>query len=163
MNRALILACGNVIRGDDGVAPFIARYLASNFCDPQTEIISSAQWTPELAEIISQSELVIFLDSSAVLPPGEVHTERVKVGASHPGRLTHSVNPGELLALAMGLYGRAPEDAYLLTIGGQSFEHEEKFSEPVRLSIPDAITQIKALLSGVSQPESVIRSHSASS
>src|ERR1700690_711381 len=122
MNRALILACGNVIRGDDGVAPFIARYLASNFCDPQTEIHSSQQWTPELAEIISQSEMVIFLDASAALPPGEVQTQRIAAGALPAGRLTHSVNPGELLALAERLYGRVPETVFLLTIGGQSFE-----------------------------------------
>ena len=163
MNHALILACGNALRGDDGVAPFIARYLTSNFCDPQTEVYCSQQWTPELAETISQSAMVIFLDASAVLPPGEVHTERVSAGGPPSGSLTHTVSPGDLLALAMQLYGIVPENAYLLTIGGQSFELEEKFSDAVRLAIPVAIAQVKALLSGVSLAESLSRSQSATS
>jgi len=163
MNHALILACGNALRGDDGVAPFIARYLTSNFCDPQTEIYCSQQWTPELAEGISQSAMVIFLDASAVLPPGEVHTERITAKALSSGSLTHTVSPGDLLALAQRFYGKVPEDAYLMTIGGQSFELEEKFSDAVRLAIPVAIEQIKALLSGVSLPESLSRSQTASS
>jgi len=43
--------------------------------------------------------------------------------------------------------------AFLLTIGGESFEHGDEFSSTVRRAIPTALTQIRALVSGVTLPE----------
>ena len=58
MNHALVLACGNPLGGDDGIAVVLARYFRAEFCEPETDIRSSKQWTPELAEPISQSDIV---------------------------------------------------------------------------------------------------------
>jgi hydrogenase maturation protease len=154
MNRALVLACGNALRGDDAVALHIARCLRDGVCDPDTQIHSHQQWTPELAEPISKAQLVIFVDASASVAPGEIACQRLRPIYKSPASLTHQTSPVTLLSLAEQLYGTHPACAYLLTVGGASFQLTEGLSEPVRRAIPRAIERIKALLSGVTLPES---------
>jgi len=152
MTRALILACGNSLRGDDAAALRVARELRSGLCEPETEIHSSTQWTPELAESISAADVVIFVDASAVVPPGVVQSRAVSPIPDAPGSLSHQTGPAGLLALAKRLYGMIPSRAFLITIGAKSFELSEELSEPVRLAIPEVIERIKAILSGISLP-----------
>jgi len=161
MNHALVLACGNSLRGDDGLGPAVAGFLLAGFCDPRTKIVASQQWTPELAEAISRADLVIFLDASVSLPPGKIRLQSIQPAISAPRSLTHSTTPEGLLTLAKQLYGNVPESAYLLTVGGESFEQPERLSHPVRQAIPVVLTQIKALLSGVSLPAAELLSRSA--
>jgi Ni,Fe-hydrogenase maturation factor len=142
---------------------FIARYLRAGFCDPQTEIQSSQRWTPELAEAISQSELVLFLDASAALRPGEIQLRAIEPASESSTCRPQSLSPESLLGLARQLYAKTPEQAFLITIGGESFDHPDQFSEPVRLAIPEALNQIKAVFSGVSLPKLTTHAQSASS
>ena len=150
--RALVLTCGNPQRGDDGVAAQVADALRSGFCDAETTVRSGQQWLPEMAELISEAELVIFVDASLDLKPGEVRSEELKARPTSPHAFTHSMTPAGLLSLSKQLYGRAPNSAFLVTIGGESFELSEELSEVARHAIPDALGQIKAILSGVSVP-----------
>lgn len=150
--RALVLTCGNPQRGDDGVAGQVADALRSGFCDAETTVRSDQQWLPEMAELISEAELVIFVDASSELKPGEVRSEEVKARPASPQAFTHSMTPAGLLSLSKRLYGKAPKSAFLVTIGGDSFELSEELSEVARHAIPDALGQIKAILSGVSVP-----------
>jgi len=154
MNRALVLACGNALRGDDGVALHVAGCLRNGLCDPETHIQTDHQWTPELAEPISKAELVIFLDASASIAPGKIACQALQLNSNSPASFTHQTSPAALLALAEGLYAMHPARAYLLTIGGACFDLKEGLSEPVRRAIPQAIEKIKALLSEVTLPES---------
>lgn len=70
MSHTIILACGNPLRGDDGIALHIACRLQDGYCDPKTEIRCAQQWTPELAERISKADLAIFVDESATAHAG---------------------------------------------------------------------------------------------
>ena len=152
MIRALILACGNSLRGDDAAALHVARELRSGLCEPETKIHSSTQWTPELAESISEADVVIFVDASAILPPGAVQTRKLSPSPDAPGSFSHRSSPAGLLALAKRLYEAIPSRAFLITIGAKSFELSEELSDPVRLAIPEAMERVKAILSGVSLP-----------
>ena len=60
MSKALVLACGNSQRGDDGVALQVVNYLRNDLCDPAAEFHCQQQWTPELAEPISHAETAFF-------------------------------------------------------------------------------------------------------
>jgi hydrogenase maturation protease len=153
MNRALVLACGNPQRGDDGAALHIADCLRSGLCDPETNIHSQQQWTPELAEQISEAEIVIFVDAAAGLPPGEIACRTLQPRQHTPTSITHHTSPESLLWLARELYGKRPPRAYLVTVGGASFDLSEELSDPVSHAIPLASDHIKALLSGVTIPE----------
>jgi len=145
MGRVLVLACGNALRGDDGVALHIASCV-NGVSGPDTLVHTDQQWAPELAQPISQAELVVFLDASASMPPGEITCSELGTGGSSPSNFTHQISPEALLTLAQDLYGSHPSRAYLLTVGGASFDLKEGLSEPVRHAIPQAIERIKALL-----------------
>jgi hydrogenase maturation protease len=147
MIQALILACGNSLRGDDAAALYVARQLRSGLSEPGIVIQSSTQFTPELAESISQAALVIYVDASAALPPGKVQARKVSPIPEAPGSVSHRTSPAGLLALAKCLYGVIPSRPYLISIGAKSFEVSEELSEPVRRAIPEAIDRIQAILS----------------
>ena len=148
MSGAIVLACGNSLRGDDGIAVYLARELDASLNDPQTEVLCSQQWTPELAIRISHADLAIFVDASSAIPPGQIQVQAVVSTANAAGLTTHSMRPGQLLALASHVYGRAPQRAFLVSIGGASFAHVRQFSAPVRAAIPGALEKIRELLAG---------------
>lgn len=163
MKRALVLACGNPLRGDDAVALHVARALVTGFCDEETVVYSQHQWLPENAETISQSDLVIFVDASAEFAAGQVRTRRVVAGKTPPQPTTHTICPATLLAMSRDLFGKLPEQSFLVTVGGDSFEVSEHLSDSVRHAIPLALAHVKAVLSGVSVPDPLARSQGASS
>ncbi|HXX99942.1 MAG TPA: hydrogenase maturation protease [Candidatus Limnocylindrales bacterium] len=150
MNHAILLACGNPLRGDDGVAVHLARQMEANQGEPGAEILCSQQWTPELAERISHADLAIFVDASAAIPPGQIQVQSIEAAAGRPGATAHSVSPAHLLALAEHVYGHAPQRAFLVSIGAASFAHDRQLSAPVREAIPAALARIQALLADAS-------------
>lgn len=142
--RVLILACGNALRSDDGVGPWLAQWAEEKFSeDPEIRVISRQQWTPDLAEDIAQAESVLFIDCSVESAPGSVRLLEVQPSASPQGLATHHSGASELLALARDLYNSTPKHAQLLTIGAGSTELGETFSEPVLDAIPQACTLIE--------------------
>jgi hydrogenase maturation protease len=144
--RKLVLACGNTLRGDDGVGWAIAERLAADPLLADVEVVIAHQLTPEMAEPISLADTVIFVDCSAVSPPGEVSVFPVEAARKDNASLTHNVDPANLLALAREIFVSSPCRAFAVTVGGKSFELTEKLSEPVRLAIPEAVLEIKRVL-----------------
>ncbi len=142
MARALILACGNPLRGDDGVGWEVAAALKGMFLSSDIELETAHQLMPEMAERISQAATVIFIDASAAHTPGSVRFERFVASRSVPGAFTHELTPPALLALAEALYGRSPARAFVLSVGARSFELNEELSESVRASVPGAVRTI---------------------
>jgi hydrogenase maturation protease len=147
MMKALVLACGNTLRGDDGVALEVVHQLQESQCDPATEFHCQQQWTPELAEPISEAKLVIFVDAALDRPPGSIACWQLQPKRSASLGNTHHVSPESLLLLAEELYGKRPLEAYLITVAGATFELAETLSDPVRSAIPSAVERINSLLS----------------
>ena len=88
--RCLILACGNTLREDDGVGPWLAAWAEEQFAgEPLVRVISRQQWTPELAEEIAGAESVIFIDCAVSAQPGSVQVAAVEPGGEAPGLATH--------------------------------------------------------------------------
>jgi hydrogenase maturation protease len=151
--RCLILACGNTLRGDDGIGPWLAEWAAARLRDePAVRILSRQQWTPELAEEIAAANSVIFIDGSAEVPPGAVKLAPVAPAASDSRVSAHYLGAAELLALSRELYGSLPGNAWLLTVGIGSIELGEEFSTAVQAALPVARDllnhSVKRLLSG---------------
>ena len=142
----LVLACGNTLRGDDGVGWKIAEGLMANSHLSDVKVVASQQWLPEMAEQIRGADTVIFVDCSAVSLPGEVAVTEAVPAASTTGSLTHNVTPGTLLALALELYGTIPRRSCVVTVGGDSFELSEQLTPRVQAALPQAIRTIEQLL-----------------
>jgi hydrogenase maturation protease len=143
MNRApcqcLILACGNTLRGDDGVGPWLAQWAAERFgAEPGIRCVARHQWTPDLAEEIAQAQSVIFIDCSANSAPGQLQLSPVKPSAELPRMLTHHLTASDLVTLCCNYYDSRPQNAVLVTVGGGAFDLHEGFSAPVQAALPDA-------------------------
>ena len=77
--QCLILACGNTLREDDGVGPFLAAWAEERWHDdPRVRVLCDHQWTPEMVEEVAQAESVIFVDCATDCAPGLVRTMRVE-------------------------------------------------------------------------------------
>ena len=150
--RCLILACGNTLRSDDGVGPWLADWAERHFSNqPEIRIISRQQWTPDLAEDISSSESVLFIDCSIESGPGSINLRPVQPSASSQGLATHHCGAPELLALARDLYSSIPQNADILTIGAGSTEIGETVSQPVLDTIPQACILVERTILAWSQ------------
>jgi len=139
----LILACGNTLRGDDGVAWRIASLLEEDQQYDGIDITCTQQLLPEHAELVSASDQVIFLDCSALTAAGTVTSTPVEPAESLPSLFTHNLDPAALLRLALDLYGRAPSRAVLITVGAHSVDLNEELSAPVAAAIPLVIDAIR--------------------
>jgi hydrogenase maturation protease len=142
--RCLILACGNTLRGDDGVGPWLAEWAEKRFAsEAAVRVLSRQQWTPELAEEIARTGSVLFIDCLIDSAPGSVTLVPVEPAASKQGLATHHQGAPELLALTRELYNSLPRNALLLTIGAGSTELGEEFSDAVSASLPAACRLIE--------------------
>jgi hydrogenase maturation protease len=129
--RVLIIGYGNPLRGDDGFGWLAAERLRETLHDPEIEILTLQQLTPELMEPISRAGKVIFLDAAATGEPGELLVAPVGPAVPSTASFTHFATPAGLLAGALALYGAAPP-AFLVSIAGTDFSLGAEISEPVR-------------------------------
>ena len=145
--RCLLLACGNTLRGDDGIGPWLAEWAQQRFEDePRLRVISRQQWTPELAADIAEADAVLFVDCSAAAEPGSIDLVEVEPGPQVEGAGTHQVSASQLLGMAREYYGSLPRRAQMLTVGAGSTELSEEFSTPVLDAIPMACAQLEKAL-----------------
>jgi len=142
--RCLILACGNTLRGDDGVGLWLAEWAERRFKDqPGVRIIADHQWTPELAEDVARAQSVLFIDCTLDSPPGLVKLTSVEPADDAQVRATHHLGAAELLALGSELFNSLPPRAQLLTIGAASTDLTEDFSPAVTSALPEACRLIE--------------------
>ena len=150
MPRILIIAYGNPMRSDDGVAWRAADQLERKFADSETaaevEILRCHELAPELAETVSRSEAVIFLDaaSAAIGQPGELRCEEILL-PSGTTSFSHQLSPGAVLALCQQLFGASPR-AYAMTLTGECFDHGESLSPVVEAALPEWRERTEALV-----------------
>jgi hydrogenase maturation protease len=143
MRSVVVLACGNTLRGDDGVAWHIGAALQQHLADPEIRIILTQQLLPEHAELVGTAGLVVFIDCNAVVRPGVVSTIPITPAQVRPRIFTHHLDPASLLKLAQDLYGRIPSRSVAITVGGQSFDLNEQLSGPVAEAIPVAVEAVR--------------------
>lgn len=162
----LILACGNTLREDDGVGPWLGQWAEERFgSEVGVRVISRHQWTPELAEEIAHAEFVIFVDCATDIDPGAVRIRPVEKHHGAAGLSTHHVGAAQLLWLSKELYGWVPRTSLLLTIGAGSLELREGFSDAVKAALPDACKvleeEVLRLLASRSLPQLSVRNPQA--
>jgi hydrogenase maturation protease len=134
MARILILGYGNPLRGDDGIGWRAAEELSRLSSLPDVEVLIRYQLTPELADVVSQANAVIFIDASRDGEPGELTFQPV-VPTAEPASLSHELSPAAVLELCRQLYRRCPP-AFLVSLCGECFDHGEGLSPKVAASLP---------------------------
>ncbi|MBK8988144.1 MAG: hydrogenase maturation protease [Chloroflexi bacterium] len=160
--ETLLIGYGNPLRGDDGVGwrvieeinHFQSSIVNGQWGGPLTphsalrtpQLIAVHQLLPELAEPISEAELVIFVDASVEGEPGAVQVQAVTPRPQQPGAFSHHFDPAGLLAYAGEVYGRCPP-AYLVTVTAVSLGYAEILSPTVAAALPEVLAEIQSLIS----------------
>ena len=142
--RTLIICIGNPLRGDDGLGWQIAGELSRELRRDDVQILAMHQLTPELSELASRVDRVLFIDAARSGDPGTLKCQPV-LPMGQSARHSHALSPAALLSMAKALYGRCPA-AYLLTITGESFETAELLSAVVSDALPALRAQIHCLI-----------------
>jgi hydrogenase maturation protease len=149
MPRVLIVAYGNPMRCDDGVAWRAADALAPKLSETDVEILCLHQLTPELADTVRHVRAVIFVDAAACDgspdKPGTIRVEEIRGGTSEPARFSHVLSPTKILDLALQLYGASPR-AFVITVAGENFGHGDSLSAAVASALPELIARIEHLI-----------------
>ena len=154
----LLIGYGNPLRGDDGVGWRVIEEIANRQSsianrqrdNPQSairnpQLIAVHQLLPELAEPISEADLVIFVDASVAGEPGAMAVRAIEPAPPRIGAFTHHFDPAGLLGYAREVYGRFPR-AYLVTVTAVSLGYEETLSPTIEAALPGLLRQIQALM-----------------
>lgn len=157
MPRILIVAYGNPLRSDDGVAWRAADALERTFSNDQAEILRLHQLAPEVAEAVQHHDLVLFVDAACVddlenARPGQVGVREISGEESrqnNPAQFSHVYPPAKILDLARELYQSTPK-AFVITVAGEDFGHGESLSAPVSAALPELVTNIVRLVESYS-------------
>jgi hydrogenase maturation protease len=137
--RCLVLTCGNTLRSDDGVGPYLAEWAENSLRNqPGIRVLCRQQWTPELAEDIAHADAVLFVDSSTESAPGNLQLVMVEPEESKAGIASHHLSAAQLLSLCRELYPSMPNSTFLLTVGMGSTELGNTFSTAVQAALPEA-------------------------
>jgi hydrogenase maturation protease len=141
---ALLLACGNTLRQDDGVGLRIAEAVEHLFPASRLRIVAAQQFLPEMAADVAATELAIFVDASAADEPGAIRVLQIAACAGQPE--THRLDPPELLAMAQALCGHTPARAFAVTVGAGHFGYGEDLSGPLLQAVPRAVRLVTSLV-----------------
>lgn len=143
MRSTLVIGYGNDLRGDDGVGVSVARAVEA-WNRPDVRAREARQLLWEMVEEMKDVDTVIFVD--AILGDfGSIEVLAV-TPMWPPSSLSHTCEPGCLLALAQAFYKHGPS-GWLITIPVVSLEHGEGLSEIAQRGKQAALTEINALVS----------------
>lgn len=150
MPRILVLAYGNPMRSDDGVAWRAAAVLENKFPGTDVEITCTRQLTPELAENVSRCEAVIFVDAATAVgaSPGDIHSAEIHSPQPQElpqARFSHQLSPEAVVALAGQLFAARPQ-AFSVTVTGACFDHGESLSPAAAAALPSLVARVEQLI-----------------
>lgn len=132
MKKRLIIGYGNTLRCDDGLGPYIVKSLRDKVGNlgKNVEIISLPQLDVALTSLISQSDIVLFVDAKTDMTDELVSIKRIKSNAS-PVRLSyisHKINIPTLLRASLDWFGVEPL-CYIVMPKGFNFSVGDTISE----------------------------------
>jgi hydrogenase maturation protease len=147
----LVIGYGNELRGDDAAGPCVARQVAG-WGRMEIKGIAVHQLTPELAAVLGEASVVVFVDACEEGWKGRLRP----LEAGPEAALGHTSDPGWLLTLGEVLCGRRPE-AWLLTIPAADFGLGRQLSPTARAGVRSALRRIRRLASALDRRKGAAR------
>jgi hydrogenase maturation protease len=146
MKRILVAGIGNVLLGDDGVGPYVARSLASSYVfDEGVEVEDLGTPALDLIDHVAGLDALIVVDAvNNGSAPGTLTLYRKQELTRHvPAMRLDPHSPALSDALwAAEFYGSCPQEVLLVGITGEVFEGACMLSEAVRASVEGAIHEV---------------------
>jgi hydrogenase maturation protease len=145
----LILALGNPLRGDDGVATAVLHYLLESFPNPPTGVTLLDGGTPglETALLLAGYAKAIIIDAAEMgLAAGEWRRftpgdGRLPARDAHLRGTMHYAGLAEALALGDAL-GILPAEVVIYGIQPEDVGWQEGLSEKVKTAVPAVATAV---------------------
>ncbi|MBN1487075.1 MAG: hydrogenase maturation protease [Anaerolineae bacterium] len=158
MKHTLIAGFGNTYRRDDGagraVVNALREYLERPALEPlddgfddlgnQVDTIVLHQLVPELAEVVKDYELVIFVDAHVGSIPEEIREVTIDAEFTTPF-VSHQFHPATVLALAQQMSGHAPE-CVLISLRGYNFDFGEELTAETQALVKPTTERIIGLI-----------------
>jgi hydrogenase maturation protease len=146
MKKILIGGIGNVLLGDDGVGPYVARLLAARYqFDDGVEVADLGTPALDLIDQLTERNAVILIDSiNTGAAAGTVLLYRKADIMRHRPAVRMDPHSPMLVdaLLSAELFGVAPADVLLVGIAGGSYEAGCSLSKPVKASLDQAIAEV---------------------
>jgi hydrogenase maturation protease len=150
MKTIKICGVGSVLLGDDGVGPYMARWIAANYeFGEGVEVEDLGTPGLDLLAYMTGIDVLILIDSvDNKLPAGTVTVyDKVEITRQRPAvRLDpHSPCITECIFIAE-LAGGGSEDVYLIGVTGESLDVGLQLSSSVKRAIPAAVEKVLELV-----------------
>lgn len=140
----LVVGYGNPGRLDDGLGPALGDAIEA-LALPGVTVDVDYQLTVELAATAAEFDIVVFADAD-VSGPEPFWVRRMQAAEGGLGFSSHSLQPGDVLALVRDLF-RAEPDAYVLGIRGYEFnEFGERLSAKAQSNLEAAVEYLASAL-----------------
>lgn len=143
MKKTLVIGYGNTLRGDDGAGIAAVSLLKNKY--PQFDFLSLHQLSPELIEILSDYDVVYFIDAS--IDVSEVTKIKIQPEQSSTLINTHTVSPQNLLNTCLYLYGSVPSEIVLFHIPAYNYDFSEGLSISTQERMKEFIRYFSASVS----------------
>jgi hydrogenase maturation protease len=155
-HRALVLGCGNLLAGDDGVGPEVARRLASAPVPEGVEIVDGGTLGLDLLPLLDNQDVLVLVDAvdtshvepaQPPAPPGAISVwEGADVARVFAVPLSvHEVAVADLLGAA-ALAGRLPRRVVVVGVQPHSTQTGVGLSATVDAAVPQAVETVLGLL-----------------
>ena len=158
MKRTLVCGFGNLYRRDDGVGRAVVNKVRErlghaslhplddgfNELGRSIDTIALHQLVPEMAEIVADYELVIFVDAHVADLSQLLREERIVPAYRSTSFVSHQTHPAMVLELAEKMYGHAPQ-AVMLSLPGYDFDFGEGLSAETCSLVSSAANRIVEL------------------
>jgi hydrogenase maturation protease len=143
--RVLVVGLGNPYRGDDAIGIRAAEEFEAMNQDSTVEVMIAQELLPEMAEVISHIDLLVFLDAKAGGVPGLIEVSEVKPPELGSGVFLHTLTMETLLTTARTLFGHAP-NAKLISMTGESFDFASHLSPKTKAALPLFLERLEKVI-----------------
>lgn len=145
----LVVGCGNLLRGDDGVGPVLVRHLWDRGVPEGARLVDGGTAGMDVAFQMRGAEKVVIVDASATgAAPGTVYRvpgEELEDLPPLQGLHTHSFRWDHAIPFARWALGDAcPTDITVFLIEAAAMEMGGELSEPVASAMEQVIGMIEA-------------------
>ncbi|MBN1398310.1 MAG: hydrogenase maturation protease [Bacteroidetes bacterium] len=142
MSKVLVIGYGNTLRGDDAAGIRAAELVSKRFSEIECVLVH--QLVPELAEQISECDIVFFIDADVDIIHPEIRLIEPGIEESQPR--AHFISPKSLLQLSCKLYQRTPQKTYIVGIPASQFEFSEKLSKNTEKAVAESVSLVEAVM-----------------
>jgi hydrogenase maturation protease len=140
MGNIVAIGYGNDLRSDDGIGQRVANTLQLS----NVKSLAVHQLTPELAEILANADLAIFIDACLTSESSEVQVRSLSPESSNI-IAGHTADPRSLLALTQVVYGYCPT-AWWVIVPGENFAIGDRLSPIAEQGVAIALEKIAQII-----------------